>query len=156
MNNPQHVAATFIRETLLTHAAIQSLVPLEGFAGQYKVFWEDIPDWVAMPYIVVSHIAGGEEDDTQVDAIDIFMKVVGLTGDIVTASQLQNAIHLLHAQYPVSTTYAQANPSGYEWVVAYGKTRLSVPVFDRKVVQNVPVLIVGGIYRLRLMRQIEE
>lgn len=156
MNNPQHVAATFIRETLITYNEIQDLVELEETAGQFKIFWEDVPDWVTMPYIVTSHIAGGEEDDTQVDAIDIFMKVCGYTGDIQTASQLQNAIHRLHAQYPVSTTYGENNPSGYEWVVAYGKTRLNIPIFDRKVVQNAPVFMIGGIYRLRLMRQIEE
>lgn len=154
MNNPQHIAATFARETLITYTAIQTLVPLAGVSpAQYKVFWEHVDDFIEMPYIGIYHISGGEENDTQVKAIDIMMKIVGVTGDIVTAKNLQNAIHLLHRAIPVSTTYAESNPSGYEWVEPYATVRLWLPIFDRDVVQQTPVFIAGGIYRFRLMRQ---
>lgn len=154
MNNPQAIAATFIRETLITFPAIQALVALEGETGQYKIFWESVPDWATMPYVVIYHIMGGDENKTQVDGIDIQMKVVGFTGNLATANLLVNAINGLHRCTPVSPTYGEDNPSGYEWVLPYGWVQLKYPVFDRDVAQNVPVHIVGGIYRLRLMRQI--
>jgi hypothetical protein len=154
MNNPQHIAATFARETLITFPAIQALVPLAGVTPtQYKIFWEHVEDFVEMPYIAIYHISGGEENDTQVKAIDIMMKIVGVSGNHVTALNLQNAIHGLHRTLPVSTTYAEANLSGYEWVEPYATVRQWLPIFDRDVVQQTPVFISGGIYRFRLMRQ---
>ena len=154
MNNPQHIAATFARETLITFPSIQALVPMVGITpAQYKVFWESVPDFVEMPYIVIFHIAGGEENDTQVKAMDIQMKIVGFSGNMQTARDLQNAIHGLHRILPVSPTYAEANPSGYEWVEPYATVRQWLPIFDRDVVQQTPVYISGGIYRFRLIRQ---
>lgn len=155
MNNPQSIAATFIRETLITFTSVQALVGLEDVVGQYKIFWESVPDWATMPYIVSYHIMGGDENRTQTDGIDIQMKVVGFTGNLVTANSLANAINGLHRCTPVSPSYAEDNDNGYEWVLPYGKIQLKYPIFDRDVAQNVPVHIVGGIYRLRLMRQID-
>lgn len=154
MNTPDHIAATFARETLITFPQIQALLPLANtIPTQYKVFWENVPDFVEMPYVVITHIIGGEENDTQVKAIDIQMKIVGFSGNMVTARDIQNAIHGLHRTLPVSPTYAEANPNGYEWVEPYATVRQWLPIFDRDVVQQTPVFIAGGIYRFRLMRQ---
>jgi len=134
----QQTDATVLRETLLD---IPDVLPLVVDGTEYKIFWEHVPEDVDLPYIVMLHLTGGEDDDAQSRATNTFWTVVGVTADMTTASELDNAIDQLHRKMPVSSIDGVC---GYTWIAR------QFPVFNRFVVSGKPVFEVGGIYRLRL------
>ncbi|HEB28922.1 MAG TPA: hypothetical protein ENI05_14395 [Porticoccus sp.] len=127
---------------MLTIPAITGLVELEGAAGQYKIFWEDVPDKIGAPYIVLTHLAGGFDNDTQSQASNSLWKVSGFTANKATALALANAISQLHRMMPIHTTYPDAPP--YHWL----EERL--PIFENKSVENTKTYTVGGFYQIKL------
>lgn len=123
---------------------IKELVELAGSPGEYKVFWEHVIDDVELPYIVVSHMMGGRHQGTTTSQSysDTIWKVVMHTADMGLVEDGANAISLLRDQCPVCTSHSGVSP--------VTTIQEIMPVFDRYQVQNVPQLVVGGLYRLQL------
>jgi hypothetical protein len=59
-----------------------------------------------------------------------------------TATDLANAISLLHDRAPVTTAYPE--------VCDVTEISEIMPIFDRYQVQNIPLFVVGGLYRSRM------
>lgn len=123
---------------------IRALVLMAGTANVYKIFWEHAPDSVELPYLVISHMSGGryEGTDTSQKYSDTSWKIVMHTANMAATESIVNAIGLLQNLCPVCTNFPGVS------VVA--PLHEKAPIFDRYVVQNVPLFIVGGLYRLRL------
>lgn len=140
MTSAQLIGATVLRETLLS---IPAVLPLVEWNGQYKVFWEHVDSDVPLPYIVITHMLGGEDNSAHSRAADMTFKVVAHSGNMNSVPDLMNAINGLHNMQPVCTTYS---------AIAIGYTTIEeeLPIFDRYTVQNNPLFMVGGLYRLRL------
>lgn len=137
MTAVQVVEATILRDTLAGLSSIQALVAING---QYKIFWKDVKDDIPLPYIVTSHYAGGKEPFKPYS--DSMWKVVGTTASMSVAVSLANAISELADLWPDVTAFPDMCPIAPLVEVT--------PIFDRYQVQNVPLLRVGGIYRIRL------
>lgn len=131
-------AVTCLRDTLLAIPEVEALV------GE-NIFWEDVEDTQEFPYILISHILGGYENNTQTDAVDVTYKVCGYSADKLdgTVQALQEAIAQLH--------YADMVVSDFTNVEPYSTIRMWIPVYERENRQNVPVYAVGGIFRLRFI-----
>ena len=127
MTSPGTVVETMIRSTLV---AFPALVPLVG----QKVYSEHVPDSTALPYIVMFHLSGGQDRNTEYALMRY--KVQGVTADRVVAEQLRGHIHdALH--------YAEGVTIGTACLVQMNEV---MPVFDRFVVQNNPIFYAGGIF----------
>lgn len=136
MSSIQTIGAKVFRKTLQAETDITDLV-------QSKVFWEYVPERVAMPYITTHHIVGGHDNDAQSKAVDYIWKIVGHTADMATAITMNDAISkALFRVMPVTTGVTDVE--GYVWI-----EELS-PVFDTHVDQGTPFFRVGGLFRLRL------
>jgi hypothetical protein len=123
---------------------LRTFLALEGAPTQYKTFWEHVPDDVEMPYLVVSHIMGGrgQGSRSQQAYTDSVWKVVIYTADMTAAQTVATLVDLLQDACPLCSRYTGVSP-----VTTLQST---MPVFDRKQVQNVPIFAVGGLYRIRL------
>lgn len=135
----QDLEASVLRDTLLTIPDVTTLV---GLGGQYKIFWEHVPENIGTPYIVLEHVTGGMLRAPNSDAGDTHWRVKGVTASMNKAVEMNRAIYKLHRMEPVTTN----NPE----VCAYASITITSPFFDRDVVQNVPFFFVGGLFRLRL------
>lgn len=141
MTSAQLITATCFRETLLTISGLPALLGL--WNGQTKIFWEHVDEDVPLPYIVTSYMMGGEDNSAQSRASDITMKVVAHTANMAEVPDLMNAISGLQNLLPVCTTFSSI-------AIPYTTIEEEMPVFDRYTVQNNPLFVVGGLYRLRL------
>jgi hypothetical protein len=85
--------ATVIRDTLLTIPEILPLT-LDAVTGQYKVFWEDVPDGTDFPYIYISYGLGDYDTKSLAagQASEVTWKVVGVTPNLDTARLFSAAI----------------------------------------------------------------
>lgn len=122
----------------------RAFLPLQGTPTQHKLFWEHVPDDVEMPYLVVSHIMGGrgQGSASQQAYTDSVWKIVIYTADMSKADDAALLVDLLQNRCPVCTRYAGVTP--------VTTLQATMPVFDRRQVQNVPIFAVGGLYRIRL------
>lgn len=112
--------------------------------GNYKIFWETVEDTIELPYITMHHMMGGRlKNSTPHQYSDTQWKIVASTANMVTAQALVNAIAKLDKAMPV-VPVAYGESCGYTYIEEI------MPIFDRYVVQNIPLYIAGGIYRLRL------
>lgn len=137
----QVIEAQIWRDSLIAIADVRALTDLDGqMPAAYKVFWEHVRDDVPLPYISSNHIVGGKLKDHRYS--DTTWKIVGHTGDMDTATALANAIAQLDKTDPVTTAFP-----GVCGVIYIEET---MPIFDRYQVQNVPLFVVGGLYRMRL------
>jgi hypothetical protein len=136
----QVIEKSILIETLLS---IPEILPLVDFGGQYKVFWEHVPQGMELPYIVVSQIMGGDDNSAQSRASDSTYKIIATTGDMSQAEAFANAISTLHEKLPVVTRFTSI-------AAPYTTIEETTPIFDRIQVQNIPVFMIGGLYRLRL------
>lgn len=136
----QVIVSTILRDTLISLPAIQTLTVWT--AGVYKVFWEHVDETVPLPYITLSHFSGSVEPFNPY--CDMVWKVVASTANMDNAVAFANAIHELHELCPVVNTVK------FPGAFAYTTMSESMPVFDRYQVQNVPLFVVGGLYRIRL------
>jgi hypothetical protein len=119
-----------------TLASIADVVTIVGT----KIFWEHADADEELPYIVISNMMGGRDQDNSYS--DSTWKIVGVTGSIITAQALANAISQLDHLDPVT--------SAYTGVCAYIYIEEKLNVFDRFQIQNTPIFNVGGFYRIRL------
>lgn len=105
-----------------------------------RIFWEHVDEDEILPYIVLTHIMGRRDLNNAYS--DTTWKIVGVTADMVEAEALANAISKLDHLDPVT--------SAFTGVCGYIYIEETLPIFDRFQIQNTPVLMVGGMYRLRL------
>ncbi len=117
---------------------------LDGTTDQYKYFWEHVQDDVDLPYVVVSHMMGGRKQGTATSQTysDTVWKIAVHTADMGATEDYANMIALLQDLCPVTTDYTG--------VSATNTLQETMPVFDRYQVQNAPMFVVGGLYRLML------
>lgn len=123
---------------------IRDLFELAGAPGQYKIFWEHVPDDVELPYISLAHMTGGRGQGTTTNQSysDTMWKVVVHTADMANADTYANAIALIRDACPVCTSHAGVSP-----VTTIQEV---IPLFDRYGVQNVPMFVIGALYRMKL------
>lgn len=125
-----------LRDTLLDIPEIVTLVGNE-------IHWEDVEPTLPLPYIILAHITGGLENETDANAVDTYWKVVGITADKSQALAFKTAIGKLHRKELVTSNEPNVD--------AYSTVRLSTPVSDTDFEQQITVYKVGGIYRLRFI-----
>lgn len=136
MSSIQAVGARIIKQTLLAEPDIVSI-----FAG--KVFWGNAEESTSFPYITISHISGGEDNDAQSRAVDYNWKVVGHTAKSSSRVPIANAISkALVRKMPVTTDVD--NVEGYTWIEEL------TAIADEDIEQNTYFYQIGGIFRLRL------
>lgn len=137
----QQVAVTILRDTLLANP-LKTLVMDSG--GHYKIFWEHVEEKEALPYICIAHISSKPDIGASgTIIINHIYKVYGSTADMVVASNLDNFIDkALHRVEPVLTSFTD--------VTAISDIRKTLPVFDRYVVQGLPIFEVGGLFQIQL------
>lgn len=111
---------------------------------QYKVFWEHVEGDVDLPYLVVSHMMGGRGQGTGISQSysDTVWKIAVHTADMSSAENYASLVGALQDVCPVTTDYTG--------VSATNNLQEIMPVFDRYQVQNVPMFVIGGLYRLML------
>lgn len=128
----------------LGHYPFREAFIMNGTTDQYKIFWEHVQDDVDLPYVVISHMMGGRGmgKATNQSYTDTIYKIVVHTGDMANANTYANMVALLQDQCPVTTDY-----TGVSATTTFQET---MPVFDRYQVQNTPLFVVGGLYRLML------
>lgn len=125
------------RDVLIaTLASIPEVVDLVDTS----IFWEHADSDEALPYIMLTHIMGRRDLDNSYS--DTTWKIVGVTVDPEEAEALANAISKLDHLDPIT--------SAFTGVCGYIYIEETLPVFDRFQIQNTPVMMVGGMYRLRL------
>lgn len=137
----QVIDVEILTETL---KSIPAIVTLVDWNGQAKIFWEHVPQDVPLPYIVMTQMMGGDDNSAQSKATDTCWKIVAHTGDMSATKSFANGIYKLAGLLPVVPTALASVAIGYTTIEEES------PVFDRFPVQNIPVFVVGGIYRLRL------
>lgn len=125
-----------LRDTLLDIPEIVALVGGE-------IHWKDVEDSQALPYIILNHITGGYENETDANAVDTYWKAVGVTSDKTEALNFKEAFGNLHRKELVVTNEPHVTP--------YSTVREWIPIEDRDVEQQTPVYKIGGIYRLRFV-----
>lgn len=125
-----------LRDTLLD---ISEIVTLVG----NKIYWKRTEDTTELPYIVLNHITGGYENETQANAVDTYWKVEGVTADKMQALSFKTAIGKLHRKELIVTNEPNVTP--------YSTVRLWTPVEEDDVEQQIPVYKMGGIFRLRFI-----
>lgn len=127
-----------------TLEGITEVANLVDWNGQKKIFWEHVPQDVPLPYVVLVQMTGGEDNSAQSRSSDSCWKVTLHTGDMGIAKTAANAIRKLAGVLPTI-------PAAYTNVcVGYTTIEEESPIFDRIQVQNVPIFMVGGTYRIRL------
>lgn len=130
--------ATILRDTLLTIPEIQNHF---GAGNAGRIFLLDAPPEIIMPYIVLSHMAGGDDNDAQSQASTSYWRVMAYTTDYLKRVDIANAIGKMHRMMPVSNVPGYC---GYTWL------ERTAPIMARTVVQNMPVYAIGAIFRIRL------
>ena len=136
----QVIDKNVLTDTLLSLSAITDLVGDGQTPIAYKIYWEHVPQETELPYITLHHIMGGRDKNKAYS--DTTWKIVGHTANIITAQSLANAISQLDHLDPVTTAYPDV--CGFIYIEEY------MPIFDRYQVANTPLIMVGGLYRLRL------
>jgi hypothetical protein len=135
--NGHRIARTVLRDSLVAIPEIQTLVSM---TGGYKIFWENVPDTIPLPYITLHHFSGGYEKDRRY--YDGIWEIKGHTGNMVTSDELENAIDCIDNSWPVTTSFTS--------VCGYDTIDSMLPMFSRYVVKNRELFVVAGLYRLRL------
>ncbi len=150
----QIVGSTILREALITLSDVTDLVKLEADNTKFKILYEHVEDHIALPYIVITHIAGGFENTTPATvSADMDFKIVLHSFNMSQSVLGMKAIAGLHRMLPVTILYAQGNPDGNTPVAPYATIRQRLPIHERRVVQNVSYFMGGGIYRIRLIEE---
>lgn len=130
--------ATILRDTLIT---IPTITNHFGSGSAAKIFWLVTPPEIIMPYITLSYVSGGEDNDTLSRASNSYWRVLAHTADYLKRVDLANAIGLMHRMTPVSNVPGYC---GYTWL-----ERIS-PIMGSYSVQNMQVYTIGAIFRIRL------
>lgn len=135
--NGHKIARVVLRDSIIALAGVQALVPL---GGSYKVFWEDVPDTIALPYITFHHFSGGYDKDR--NYYDAVYQIRGHTANLATADAMETAIDSIDYTWPVTTSF--------NTVCGWDTIDDMLPMFTRYVVKNTPLFVVSSLYRLRL------
>lgn len=145
MSAVQVIDKDTLEATLLSVMSSGEKTLIQLVSGQYKIFWEHVEDTIVLPYITMHHIMGGRRAGTPTSHTysDTTWKVVASTSSMSNAQALANAISKLDKAAPVV-------PMGYSNACGYTYIEEVMPIFDRFVIQNIPLFVVGGLYRLRL------
>lgn len=140
----QVIDSQVFRDTLVTIPEVTALFEWTQVPGQYKIFWEHVDDPFPLPYISLNHMIGGRLEGTEISNqySDTIWRVVAHTANNKQAIAMANAISKLNKMAPVCTAF----PGMCGITTIHEK----MPIFDRYQVQNAPLFMVGGMYRLRL------
>jgi len=139
----QYLAGFVLRDTLIAELETADLAIITE-DSVYKIAWEGADESWSQPYLVTQIITGGDLNSAQVPYAEMLWRVVVHTPSLAIAGQMENAIHKALAR-----ATATVNFSG---VTQAGEIEEVTPVTDRYQVQNVPLYVSGGIYRLRLAK----
>lgn len=136
MYSVHNIGARVIRQNLIAYTDVTDIV------GDH-IFQDSVPEDVEMPYIVIAHNSGGEDNETRSRAVDYVWRVACVTASRTTKRLISDAIfNALHQQMPITT--------GLTGVVGYTWIEEIIPIVDVLQKQNVQLYQVGGLYRLRL------
>lgn len=137
--NTRATGAGILRLGMLAHAELENI----------PIYSEYVPDNVELPYIVINHYVGGEDNDAYyARAADMMYKVYAHSFDMLEAQTLEGYIQdALH--YKIPDISALNNALEDYQVSVYGNILLHYPDFWVDVVQLRPVYRAGGIYRVR-------
>ena len=139
----QYLASTILRDTLVANLDAGSLATITE-NSTIKIFWEDADEKWSQPFILNQIITGGDLNSAQVPYAEMLWRIVVHTPNVATAGSMENAIH---------KALARKNPVvNFSGVTSAGEIEEVTPVTDRYQVQNVPILVSGGIYRIRLAK----
>lgn len=142
MNLPLISKLTLVH-MLTQDATIQGLT--EWTTGVYKVFKDDAHPMAELPYIIVSHYAGGLDERDRIDSIDALWTVCAHMEGQAQQDAFDNAIYnALNRQEAVVPAPYTDDVGGYHWIIN------TYPYTDRYQRQNRTFFKIGGIYRVCL------
>jgi len=126
-------------------ATLKANLALTTIVGD-KIFWLRAPENTVLPYVVLKCIEGGDANDSIAGrTYEASWRVYGHTGTIANMIALKDAIYsALVRVLPIIPT-ALANE-----VIPLAHLYEVLPVSDSYIVQNNPLYIVGGEYRIKL------
>jgi hypothetical protein len=100
---------------LMLDAVLQGIVGLlNGAAGvtalvSTRVYFQQAPQEAALPYIIIDHVAGGDENITPRQSMDVMVQAKGVATTALAALQIGTAIraalHLQHASMDMGATW---------------------------------------------------
>jgi hypothetical protein len=138
----QKITRQVIRDTLIANLDAGSLATITE-DSTIKIFWEDADEKWQQPFILTQTITGGDLNSASAYA-EMLWRVVIHTPSLATAGAMENAIHnALARQTPVIN---------FSDVCEAGHIEEVTPVTDRYQVQQKPLFVSGGIYRIRLTK----
>jgi hypothetical protein len=123
-----------LRDTILTIPEITNIVV-------DQVYWEDVEDNTALPYVIIAKMLGGYENTTQAQAMDTYWKICMVTADKTSALAGTQAIAKLHLM--------ALDVTNEPYLYPYGGILKYSDVYEKDFEQNVKVYKVGGIFRIR-------
>lgn len=132
-----------LRQLLYADASVLALV------GS-KIYQERAPNGVEMPYAVIRHYTGGEDNDAQSRAADMMFRVYIVTDDVTIAAKYQalvsNALHRKTPDFTAVNADAANDMAikAYTWVTEEYVDVVPYPIQQRTVYEA------GGVYRIRL------
>lgn len=129
-----------VRETLLDIPAIVSLTAHDSIIN---VFWENVPEGIAYPYIVIFHQYGGDKYETRVSCVDTVWRIVGYTKNHADVPAFSAAIHELAGKELVK-------PATLNAVLPVGTVQEVQSIYQTDMLQNQTIHMIGGLYRFRM------
>lgn len=142
-NSWQNLTRQVLIDTMVANFTVDELALITENTAP-KIFWEGVGEEWDQPYIVLQIITGGDLNSGQVAYAEMLWRVVIHTPSLATAGTMENAIH---------KALARKNPViNFSGVSSAGEIEEVTPVTDRYQVQNVPLYVSGGIYRIRLAK----
>jgi hypothetical protein len=137
--DPEHVAATSLKRTMLGITGITDIVDAN------KIFWMMLAnETVEMPFVSIEYRTGGfEKNEIKGNVADIVMKMSIRTTDKSVANAFRAASAQLHR--------ATQDTSDFIGVVPYATIWCLGSFRDADEAQGVPIYEVGGYYQLRFV-----
>lgn len=102
MTAPFNVVAKAVRTILIANDTTLPDYVLD--AGIHKIFPGVAPGTVAPPYVLITHLSGGETNEAESPSIDMYIRVAVVSPDMVKAEQQANNIYdLIRGSRPTMT-----------------------------------------------------
>ena len=137
--DPEHVAATSLKRTMLGITAITNIVDAN------KIIWMMLRnESVSMPFVTIDYSSGGfEKNEIQKNTVDINMMMSLKTTNKAQAHAFRLAIAELHR--------ATLDTSDFTNVTPYAKIWCITPLRDSDIAQSIPIYEIGGYYQIRFV-----
>lgn len=133
--NKISVISTTVRTALRANATITAITN--------RVFQQSAPNDAELPYIIIDHLYGGNENDSPKVSADMLFRVWAITTDQYQAEQLSNEIYSTLADQRFDF------PDGWK---DYEVARNMNDIHESEVIQNFKVYKYGGDYRFRIIQ----